>query len=325
MEALQTQAPPIPKTPLAWVIANTLTLFVPFTALAYVGFQLITNQFSGLQLGLFIGFLILTLLGTGLGYHRYFSHHSFKANRGLKILLGVLGSAGGLGPICWWTAIHRQHHRFTDGHKDPHTPHLEGSGLLQNLKNIWMASFGFTYNYSIHGLFMAYPEKDTHGYSKEFRASVQDLMKDSDIRRIDRNYVVSLLAFILIPGLLMFAITGVASDIWQGALWGGLARISANQCIFAFINNIGHRFGPQPFDSNDESRNLYWFAIFSNGESLHNNHHAFPASAKAGMEWWQIDLNYYFLAAFVKMGWATQVRVPSVTELSRKRKQSGQK
>ncbi|RZA09751.1 MAG: hypothetical protein EOP11_00650 [Proteobacteria bacterium] len=299
------------------MIATTLFLFVPFTAVAYVALCLATGNFHLRELGLLAVFLTLSLLGTGLGFHRYFAHRSFTASRGLKIALGILGCAGGLGTISWFAAIHRRHHRFTDTEKDPHSPHPSEPDS-NFLHEIWMSAFGFSYKFALYALHLAKPETDTGGISRDFRASVRDLTSDPDIRWIEQRYTLWILVFFFIPGVLLYLATGRSEDFWSGLIWGGVARMGCNQMIFGFINVAAHRRGPRPYASNDESRNLYWFAPFSGGESLHNNHHAFPWTAKSGLEWWQIDVNYYFLVLFVKLGWASDARVPTRAQLARK-------
>jgi stearoyl-CoA desaturase (delta-9 desaturase) len=316
---MSTRGLPISAQPLRLVVATSLFLFIPFAAVGYVAICLATGDFQLRELSILIIFLTLSLLGTGLGFHRYFAHRSFTASRGLKIALGILGCAGGLGPISWFAAIHRRHHRFTDTEKDPHAPHLDQPGI-NLLTEAWMSAFGFSYRFALHALHLAKPETDSDGISREFRASVRDLTNDPDIGWIERRYTLWVLIFFLIPGLALYSVTGISQDFWNGVIWGGVARMGCNQLIFGFINVAAHRRGAQPYTSSDESRNLYWFAPFSGGESLHNNHHAFPWTAKSGLAWWQIDVNYYFLVLFVKLGWASNVRLPSPAQLAKKRR-----
>lgn len=317
-EDMASRGIPISEQPIRLVVATTIILFLPFTAVAYVFACLVSGNFALRELGLLLTFLTLSLLGTGLGFHRYFAHRAFTASRGLKIALGILGCAGGLGPISWFAAIHRRHHRFTDTEKDPHAPHPPEAGH-NYLVRAWMAAFGFSYRFAPYALYLAKPEADTKGVSREFRASVRDLTDDSDIVWVERRYLLWILLFFVVPGALLYLATGEKQDFLNGAIWGGVARMGCNQLIFGFINVAAHREGPRPYSTKDVSRNLYWFAPFSGGESLHNNHHAFPWTAKSGLAWWQIDVNYYFLVLFVSLGWAKDVRVPSRAQLARRR------
>ena len=324
MENLETRGYPLSQQPLRLVIATGLSLLLPFCALLYVCSRIMLNEFMWSEVGVLIGFFILGLLGQGLGHHRLFAHRSFRANRGLKIFLGICGCASGIGPVIWFSALHRRHHRFTDTPKDPHTPHISGDGFLGSLKVLWMSAFGFSLRFGNYAYYLMFPERDKDGISTEFRASVRDLTSDRDLMLIDKLYLVWFLVSFSLAGLVMVAITGDVKDFWTGFIWGGAARMSCNQLNFGLINIFGHSTGDQPYESGDESRNLYWFAPISGGETLHNNHHAFPWTAKAGLTWWQIDLNYYFLILFEKLGWATDVRVPTEAELaSRRRPASG--
>lgn len=317
MEDFSTRGFPIKGQPKALVIATSLVLFVPFTGVAIALYRFATGRFTWLEVTFLLVFLIASLLGTGLGLHRYFSHNTFTAKRGLKIALGILGCTGGIGPVTWFSAIHRRHHRFADSERDPHTPKFPVlKSWLQLPRNIWVSSFGFGYRFGPHAVHLMKPERDTENFTKEFRASVKDLTSDADIMWIDRNYYVWMVLFWILPGVLMSMIT---RDFWSGFLWGGIARQGFCQLVFGTINVVGHSVGPRPFKSYDQSRNLYLFALFSNGESLHNNHHAFPWTAKTTLAWWQIDLNYYFLVLFKALGWATDVRIPTTEELAKKK------
>jgi stearoyl-CoA desaturase (delta-9 desaturase) len=319
-EDMSTRGIPVDQLPRSLFVAITLTLFVPFVAVSYVSWKIVTNQFSGLQLATLVIFLIFSLLGTGLGIHRYFSHRTFDANRGLKYLLGILACSGGIGQVTWFAAVHRRHHRFGDSPRDPHTPHFPAfKNATQFLQTAWLSAFGFSYRFGLHGYYLLYPEKDVHGLTREFRASVRDLTDDADLRWIDRHYYLWMFLFFLLPGLCMLAVTGKPQSFWDGVIWGGVARMGFNQLIFATINVAGHSVGAQPYRSGDQSRNLYFLALFSNGETLHNNHHAFPWTAKTCLAWWQIDLNYYFLLLFKALGWARNVRIPTADEVAKKR------
>jgi stearoyl-CoA desaturase (delta-9 desaturase) len=125
---------------------------------------------------------------------------------------------------------------------------------------------------------------------------------------------------LLLPAL----IGGLVSWTWTGAflgfLWGGLARVFLVHHVTWSINSVCHMWGTRPFRSHDESRNNFLFGVLGMGEGWHNNHHAFPTSARHGLRWWQIDVSYWIIRLLALVGLAWKVRVPAREAVQAKRR-----
>jgi stearoyl-CoA desaturase (Delta-9 desaturase) len=232
--------------------------------------------------------------GITVGFHRLFTHKSFKPNRAVKIALAVAGSMAIQGPVVRWVADHRKHHKFSDRDGDPHSPWRYGTSLTALTKGFFHA----------HMMWLFDPEQTPQ------RKYAPDLMKDRDLVRISRQFplwvFVSLSAPILAGGLLTWS--------WQGAVtaffWGSLVRVSLLHHVTWSINSICHTIGERPFAARDKSANFWPLAIFSFGESWHNMHHADPTAARHGVLRGQIDESARVIWLFEKLGWATDVRWP---------------
>ncbi len=227
---------------------------------------------------------MLTGLGITVGYHRLFTHRSFKTSRAMRAVLAVLGSMAVEGPVIEWTATHRKHHRFSDEEGDPHSPHLEhhGTGWGGAVRGLAYAHVGWMFR----GRDMANPAR----YAK-------DLLADGDLRFISRTFPLWVAVGLAIPFGLGVLLTGTIVGGLTGLLWGGVVRIFLLHHATFSINSLCHYFGRRPFSTGDESRNLAWLAPLAFGESWHNNHHAFPTSARHGLSRWQLDPGGWLIGA----------------------------
>jgi stearoyl-CoA desaturase (Delta-9 desaturase) len=217
----------------------------------------------------------LTGLGVTVGYHRLFTHRSFKTTRTVRALLAVLGSMAVEGPVIEWVATHRKHHRFSDRRGDPHSPHVDHTpGWRGALRGLVHAHLGWMFR----GKDMANPAR----YAK-------DLLADRDIRFISRTFPLWVAAGLALPFGLGVALTGSVAGGLTGLLWGGAVRVFLLHHVTFSINSLCHYFGRRPFPTGDQSRNLAWLAPLALGEAWHNNHHAFPTSARHGLGRWQLD------------------------------------
>ncbi|MBM9460805.1 fatty acid desaturase [Nocardioides sp. zg-536] len=245
----------------------------------------------------------ITLHGITVGYHRLFTHKSFKPNRAVKIALAVSGSMAVQGPVIRWVADHRKHHKFSDKDGDPHSPWRYGNNLRGLTKGLVWAHVGWLFD----------PEQTP------IDKFAPDLAKDRDLVRISRNFWVFVLVSILLPPLLGFALTWS----WQGALtaffWGSVVRIGLIHHVTWSINSICHAVGERPFASRDFSGNVWWLAIPSGGESWHNLHHADPTSARHGVGRFQLDSSARIIWLMEKLGWVRDVRWPTPERLAAKR------
>ncbi len=248
-----------------------------------------------------LAFYVISGLGITVGFHRYFTHGSFKAKRPLRIALAVAGMLAMQGPVITWVADHRRHHAFSDKVGDPHSPWLYGTSTAALAK-------GFLHSHT-RWLF----ERDNTNAER----FTPDLLADRDIVRVDKLFVVWSVGTLLVPALL----GGVLTMSWWGAFtaffWAGLVRVALLHHVTWSINSICHMVGEQPFASRDHSRNVWPLAILSFGESWHNLHHADPTCARHGVQRGQIDISARVIWAFEKLGWATAVRWPTARRLEK--------
>ncbi|HET6154434.1 MAG TPA: acyl-CoA desaturase [Marmoricola sp.] len=240
--------------------------------------------------------------GITVGFHRLFTHKSFKPNRFTKIALAVAGSMAIQGPIVRWVADHRKHHKFSDRDGDPHSPWKYGNDLRALWKGFWHA----------HMMWLFDSEQTIqHKYAP-------DLLKDKDLVRISRNFWL----FVVISVALPAALGGLVTWSWQGAVtaffWGSLVRVALLHHVTWSINSICHTIGDRPFVSRDKSANVWWLAIPSMGESWHNLHHADPTCARHGVQRGQLDTSARLIWILEKAGMVSEVRWPVAERIQSK-------
>ncbi|MFI0739856.1 acyl-CoA desaturase [Streptomyces sp. NPDC021100] len=284
----------------------TLLLFitVPFVALLAAVPLAWGWGVSWLDLGLMTAMYFIGCHGITIGYHRYFTHGSFKAKRPLRVALAIMGSLAVEGPVVRWVADHRKHHKFSDAEGDPHSPWRYGETVPALMKGLWWAHVAWMFD-----------EEQTpqHKYAP-------DLIKDPAIRWVSRTFVLWTTISLLIPPL----VGGLVTWSWQGAVtaffWGSLVRVALLHHVTWSINSICHAVGKRPFKSRDRSGNVWWLAILSCGESWHNLHHADPTSARHGVLRGQLDSSARLIRWFELAGWAYDVRWPSAGRVAARRK-----
>ncbi|MEV4053141.1 acyl-CoA desaturase [Amycolatopsis sp. NPDC049688] len=306
MTASVKAARPTPKPVLdgKQTVAELLTirtfLLVPFLALAAAVPVFWGWGVSWLDLTLGGAFFVVSTLGITVGYHRYFTHGSFRAKRALRIALAIAGGLAAQGPVLVWVADHRRHHAFSDREGDPHSPWLFGTSPVALARGFWHAHMGWLFG------------RDKTNVDR----FAPDLAADRDLRVVDRLFPLWVVLSLLLPPLL----GGLITLSWWGALtaflWAGLARISFQHHVTWSVNSICHMIGERPFTSRDRSANFWPLAILSMGESWHNTHHADPTSARHGAQRGQIDISARVIWAFEKLGWAWNVRWPTAKRLA---------
>lgn len=286
------------------VHAVTLVVIVlPFLAVIAAALLIKPLGFAWWHAGMLIVGYILTGLGITIGYHRLFTHKSFEAPRPVVFLLAVLGTMAVEGPLLRWVATHRRHHQHSDDVDDPHSPHTHGAGFKNMMKGLWHSHAGWVFSPPLKGL-----EK-----------YVPDLMKDKMLVNLDRFSGIYLALGLLIPAAIGYAFDPSLKGACLGFLWGGLVRVFVVHHITWSINSVCHLWGRQPFESHDESRNNVVCGVLGLGEGWHNNHHAFPTSARHGLEWWQFDISYILIKGASYLGLARNIRLPSQDRLEAKR------
>ena len=242
-----------------------------------------------------------TGLGTTVGYHRMLSHRSFEAPFAVRAFWLAASAIGGQGTPLIWCAIHRLHHAHTDDEADPHSPVVASRrGLLRGLLDAhcgWL----FTLQWD----------------SGQLERLVPDLMKDPAVQYFERTQNWWPLAGLVFPTLVGYCVTWSVQGAVLGLVWGGLVRLFVTQHVSWGVNSFCHVFGSKMFKTNDESRNNALFGILALGEGWHNNHHAFPASARHGFGPWQFDLSWWTIRTMQLLGLATNVHLPSPEALAR--------
>jgi stearoyl-CoA desaturase (Delta-9 desaturase) len=276
-------------------------IFVPFAALIAAVPLAWGWGLTWTDVILAVIFFELTGHGVTIGYHRFFTHGSFKAKRPLKIALAVAGSMAVQGPPIIWVADHRRHHAFSDKEGDPHSPWLFGTGPVAIAKGFWHAHMGWLFDRDIT--------------NKERFAP--DLMADKDIVRVNNLFAVWTATSLLAPAVL----GGLITWSWWGALtaffWAGLVRVAILHHVTWSTNSICHMIGDRPFVSRDKAANVWPLAILSFGESWHNLHHADPTCARHGVKKGQIDTSARMIWLFEKFGWVNSVRWPTPQRLAK--------
>jgi stearoyl-CoA desaturase (delta-9 desaturase) len=253
--------------------------------------------------GLALAFYAVAGHGVTAGFHRYLTHHAFRAVRPLRIALAVAGSLAIEGPVIEWVAAHRRHHAHSDRAGDPHSPWRFGTSGRALVKGFIWAHAGWLFA--------------DQGTNPERYAP--DLLADRDIARVNRLFplwiAVSLLGPALLGGLISWSWTGVLT----GFLWAGLVRVLVLHHATFSVNSVCHVTGSRPFRSRDKSTNCWPLAVVSMGESWHNLHHADPTCARHGVDPGQLDSTAVLIRGFERLGWATNVRWPDRARLAKRR------
>jgi stearoyl-CoA desaturase (delta-9 desaturase) len=256
--------------------------------------------FGWIELGLLLGMYALTAVGITVGFHRLFTHRSFETNEVVRFVLAVLGSMAVQGNLLKWVAIHRRHHQHSDEPDDPHTPHHSGRGLPGLVRGAWHAHVGW-----------AFVPDPPH-----LSRYVKDLRRSPAIRVASALFPLWVVLGLALPAVMGWLAIGGWSGAVLGLIWGGLIRVFLVHHVTWSINSACHIWGTRPFVSGDESRNNLVFGVLAFGEGWHNNHHAFPTSARHGLRWWEVDFSYWMIKAMTWCGLAWQVRLPDPKDLS---------
>jgi stearoyl-CoA desaturase (delta-9 desaturase) len=269
-------------------IANLAATLVPLGLVGFAAWSAWGGALRWQDLVVLAICYALTGLGITVGYHRLLTHRSFKTSAPMRGLFAALGSAAIEGPVIEWVANHRKHHRFSDQPGDPHSPHLDhGGGWRGALAGLFHAHVGWIF-------------ADQELASEERYA--KDLLADPVVRFVDRMFLLWVSVGLAVPFALGYALTGSLAGGLTGLLWGGAVRIFLLHHSTFSINSLCHFFGRRRFATSDESRNLLWLSLPTLGEAWHNNHHAFPTSARHGLRWWQLDPSAWLIAGLERTG-----------------------
>ncbi|MBX3355688.1 MAG: fatty acid desaturase [Phycisphaeraceae bacterium] len=292
-------------------LINLFAVLLPPGGLAVAIALLWGTAIDAVSLSLFLGFSVMTALGITVGFHRLCTHRAFTTPAPVRYMLAAAGSMAVQGPVITWCAEHRRHHVHSDTEGDPHSPHMGdhgswGEGWWATLRGAFHAHLGWLFAPHQGGL---------GRYSR-------DLERDPVLVAVDRQFRLWVLIGLIAPAV----IGGVITLSWYGAitgfLWGGLIRVMAVHHVTWSVNSICHLWGSRPYESGDESRNNFIVGVLAMGEGWHNNHHAFPSSARHGLRWWELDASWWLIRLLSSVGLAKDIRLPSHDRVSARRRGS---
>jgi stearoyl-CoA desaturase (Delta-9 desaturase) len=271
---------------------NLAAVALPFVATIAAIVLLWNSVVSWSDLAILAVMYVLTGVGVTVGFHRLLTHRSFQVSKPLEYAFAMLGSMAVQGPVIDWVSDHRKHHAHADEEGDPHSPHVgHGDGVAGVLRGLWHAHVGW--------LLMNQGRAGSK-YAK-------DLYEDRGMRRINRSFPLLALAGLAVPAIAGWLLTGTLAGAATGLLWGGLVRVFIVHHITWSVNSVCHFLGARRFETDDESRNVFWLALPSFGESWHHNHHAFPRSAEHGLKRWELDPSALVIRGLERVGLARNV------------------
>jgi fatty-acid desaturase len=264
--------------PVNWTITITLTLF-------HIGAVAALFLFTWKALAVALAlWWISGSLGIGMGYHRLLTHRGYKTYKPIEYFLTLCATLALEGGPIGWVATHRLHHQLSDKEGDPHSP--RDGGFWSHMG--WILT-----------------GQANHNHVTALLPYVPDLRRDRFHRWISRWHYLTMIP----AGILCYWIAG-----WPGVFWGIFLRTVAGLHFTYLVNSATHMWGTQRFRTTDNSRNSFWVAMLSWGEGWHNNHHAHPQSARHGLAWYEIDVNWYGIQALHALGLAWDIKLPRSLE-----------
>lgn len=271
---------------------------IPFIGLHLACLAVFWVGYSACALIVAIALYAIRIFAIGGFYHRFFSHKTFQTNRFWQFIFAILGmSAVQRGPL-WWAAHHRNHHLVSDQAEDAHSP----------------VQHGFLWSHM--GWFL----------SKKFFHYNQDRIKDfsrfPELRFLDRFDVIVPISL----GIILYVVGEYLASYHPQLNTNGMQLFVWGFCISTVcvlhvtftINSLSHCFGSRPYETNDDSRNNIFLSMLTLGEGWHNNHHFYPACARQGFQWWEIDITYYMLLLLEKMRIIKNLRRPPSSILAKR-------
>jgi stearoyl-CoA desaturase (delta-9 desaturase) len=219
----------------------------------------------------------LRMFGVTAGYHRYFSHRSYKTSRAFQFVLALLGTLAVQKGVLWWAGNHRVHHKYSDQEQDVHSPIQRG---------FWWSHVGW----------ILAPDFEQTLFDR-----IPDMARYPELRWLDRHYLLPPVAM----AVLLYLVGGAT---WL--VWGFFISTTLLWHSTFTINSLAHVWGSRRFETGDASRNNVWLALLTMGEGWHNNHHRYMNSARQGFFWWEIDLSYYVLVVLSWFGVIWELHQP---------------
>ena len=243
-------------------------------------------RFHWWYIPLAIGSYYLRMFFVTAGYHRYFSHRTFKMNRASQFFFAWMASTTAQKGVLWWAANHRHHHRYSDQPEDIHSPIQRG---------FWWSHVGWI---------MSKEHLKTQWHQ------IQDLAKFPELRLLNRYHLVPAIAY----AVAFFLLGG-----WGALIWGFMISTVLLWHGTFTINSLSHVFGSRRYQTADTSRNNALLAVVTMGEGWHNNHHSCMSSTRQGFFWWEWDPTFYILKAMSWIRITRDLRDPPLELLEAKR------
>jgi stearoyl-CoA desaturase (delta-9 desaturase) len=244
----------------------------------------IVFHFEWRWVGLAVAGYYLRMFALSAGFHRYFSHRSFKTSRAFAFLLAFIGECSLQKGVLWWASHHRHHHRWSDQPEDVHSPLHKG------------------FFWSHMGWILC--EK----YKWVNRGLIKDFLLHREIAWLNDNTWLPVTTYITLVTLLFGT---------MGFMWGFVVSTVFLWHGTFSINSLVHVWGTKPYETGDNSRNNVIGAVLTLGDGWHNNHHHYPLSVRHGFEWWQFDISYYVLCLLERLGIVWDLRRPAPERLAR--------
>ncbi|MEM9586958.1 MAG: fatty acid desaturase [Planctomycetota bacterium] len=256
---------------------------------------------------LFVGNYLFTSMGIGAGYHRLLTHRGFKCPKWFEHALTTLGVCSFQDSPARWVLVHRVHHQHSDHQNDPHTPRVSA---------FW-SHMGW--------LFVDNRQLST---AAAYDRYTRDILRDGYYRWLQKGlnwvwvYVAHAVVMVAIGSLIGWVIGGTFAESYrvgaQWLIWGVVMRTIFTWHVTWGINSFSHMWGYRNYETREDSRNNWLFALLTNGEGWHNNHHADPRSARHGHRWWEIDVTWMTLSLLQKIGLISGLVGPNHSALNRK-------
>ena len=266
-ESYQFDANLIPVTENDGVLLKTYhrMRFILIHVVTIIGCLMVDVQWQSLVLCVFL--YVIRMFGVTAGYHRYFSHRTFKTSRPFAFVLGFLAQTSAQRGVLWWASNHRHHHRYSDQKEDLHSP-------------------------VYHGFLQSHFDWVFHPQAHISRKNITDLTRVPELRFLNRYWVFCPIA---LGGICLY---GGWSHFFYGFM---LSTVLLLHGTFT-INSLSHMWGTRRYNTKDDSRNNWLLALITLGEGWHNNHHHYMRSTRQGFFWWEIDITFYILWCFSKIG-----------------------
>ena len=265
----------------AFLIGTLLTSFIGLPIFIYHYGGQINWWLHG---SVFVAMFIASGLSITLGYHRLFSHLSFKASWPVRLLTLIFGATAMENSALEWCSDHRRHHKHTDDDEDPYN--IQRGFFFAHMGWIMMRPIG----------------------GESPLTNVNDLKRDPLVRFQHKWWAaIGILVGFGLPALIGYLFEGGIGAA-SGLLIGGVTRLVAVHHMTFFINSLCHTLGHQPYSNRCSAKDSWIMAIFTFGEGYHNFHHEFQHDYRNGVKFWQFDPTKWTIHILEKIGMASKLR-----------------